>query len=141
MCNSLSIPSRCLPQGIPDLSDRMDRQRIGVGGHSFGAVTTQLIAGTTPRLPGAGSSVADARVKAFVALHRMAQDHSFLKTPLRKSRSPSCSFPETMIRDATESRLYGDGTLSTMLAKVKNIWSGSRRAFTTSAASREPHPH
>ncbi|MGJ8637103.1 MAG: alpha/beta hydrolase family protein [Phycisphaerales bacterium] len=37
---------------IPDLAGRIDPNRIGVGGHSYGAFTAQLIAGTDPIGPG-----------------------------------------------------------------------------------------
>lgn len=33
---------------VPSIQGRIDRDRIGVGGHSFGAFTAQLIAGTDP---------------------------------------------------------------------------------------------
>ncbi|MCA9011298.1 MAG: hypothetical protein KDB01_16215 [Planctomycetaceae bacterium] len=39
-----------------------------------------------------------------------------------------------------ESRRYGDGTLSTTLVRVKNIWSGYEARITTSAASRDASP-
>lgn len=37
---------------IPDIAGRIDPNRIGVGGHSYGAFTAQLIAGTDPIGPG-----------------------------------------------------------------------------------------
>ena len=54
---------------VPGLAKRMDRQRLGVGGHSFGAQTTQLVAGTSVRQPGGRRhSFADPRPVAFVAI-------------------------------------------------------------------------
>lgn len=44
---------------------RVRRDAIGLGGHSFGAVTVQALAGQRYAVPGA---LADARLKAFVAL-------------------------------------------------------------------------
>ncbi len=38
-----------LAKKIPQLKNKLDRTRIGVGGHSFGAQTTQLVGGTTTR--------------------------------------------------------------------------------------------
>jgi predicted dienelactone hydrolase len=47
----------------------MDKQTIGVGGHSFGAHTAQLVAGTTTMsLSGVRSSHTDQRPKAFVLI-------------------------------------------------------------------------
>ena len=36
-----------IAKASPELAKRMNRKVIGVGGHSFGAFTTQLVAGTT----------------------------------------------------------------------------------------------
>jgi dienelactone hydrolase len=54
----------------PQLSGKLDLRHIGVGGHSFGAYTAGLIAGTTILLPGktAPQSFADKRVSAVVML-------------------------------------------------------------------------
>jgi dienelactone hydrolase len=54
---------------IPALKGRVDRQLIGIGGHSFGAHTTMLLAGMQPRrLLGQGSrdSFHEKRAHAFV---------------------------------------------------------------------------
>lgn len=54
---------------IQGLEGRMDRKTIGVGGHSFGAHTSQLVAGTTTKsFAGVRSSHADERPKAFVLI-------------------------------------------------------------------------
>lgn len=47
----------------PTLGARADLSRVGVGGHSFGAHTTSLLAGAKPRV---GPSLADARPRAFL---------------------------------------------------------------------------
>ena len=54
----------------PQLRGKLDLHHIGVGGHSFGAYTAGLIAGTTISLPGkdAPQSFADKRVSAVVML-------------------------------------------------------------------------
>jgi dienelactone hydrolase len=54
----------------PQLSGKLDLRHIGVGGHSFGAYTAGLIAGTTIMLPGTivPKSFADKRVSAVVML-------------------------------------------------------------------------
>ena len=52
---------------FPELRDKMDHARIGVGGHSYGAFTSMMIGGmrtfSTPPV-----SAADPRVKAIVAM-------------------------------------------------------------------------
>lgn len=58
-----------LPQIEPQLPVKLDRERIGVSGHSFGAWTTLAVAGQRVRLPGAqDGSWSDPRPKAFAAL-------------------------------------------------------------------------
>lgn len=61
---------------VPDLSGRMDKKRIGVGGHSLGAYTAQLLGGATvslpsvsaPAAPAAPASFRDERVRAVLQL-------------------------------------------------------------------------
>ena len=55
---------------VPQLSGQLDRRHIGVGGHSFGAYTSELIGGTTILLPGNDKpqSFADERVSAILLL-------------------------------------------------------------------------
>lgn len=59
-----------LPQQVPQLQGKIDRQRIGVGGHSYGAYTAQLIGGVTIDIPGKAKnqSFADLRVKSILLL-------------------------------------------------------------------------
>jgi len=59
-----SIPA--IEQKYPELQGKIDATRIGVGGHSLGALTAMLIAGTRT-FPGP-RSYADPRVKAVVAM-------------------------------------------------------------------------
>ncbi|MBI5091498.1 MAG: dienelactone hydrolase [Candidatus Hydrogenedentes bacterium] len=51
--------------GVPALTGRMDLTRVGMSGHSFGAVTTQAVSGQVA-LRGA-VSVTDPRIKAAIA--------------------------------------------------------------------------
>jgi predicted dienelactone hydrolase len=54
---------------IPALAGKLDRKTVGVGGHSFGAHTAQLVAGaTTADFDGRMKSHADARPVAFLLL-------------------------------------------------------------------------
>lgn len=47
------------------LSGRLDLNRVGMSGHSFGAVTTQAVSGE--RFPAASHSLTDKRIKAAIA--------------------------------------------------------------------------
>ena len=55
---------------VPALKDKLDAARLGVGGHSYGAFTAQLLAGATVDIPkGAkAKSFADPIPKAFLLL-------------------------------------------------------------------------
>jgi len=55
-----------LEQKYPELQGKIDRAKIGVAGHSLGALTAMLLAGTKT-FPG-GTSYADPRVKAVIAM-------------------------------------------------------------------------
>lgn len=59
-----------LARQAPSLQGKLDGQRIGVGGHSFGSYTTQLVGGATIDIPNGpkGKSFADKRVKALLLL-------------------------------------------------------------------------
>jgi len=61
---------------VPDVAGKIDRERIGVGGHSFGAFTTQLIAGVRTTEPGAEASEshADGRVDAALMISPQGRD-------------------------------------------------------------------
>ncbi len=55
-----------LEQRYPELAGKIDRTKIGVSGHSYGAFTAMLVAGVRT-FPG-GTSYADPRVKAVVLM-------------------------------------------------------------------------
>lgn len=58
-----------LPEVIPRLRGRVDAQRIGVGGHSFGAYTAMLIGGVTADLGGEKArSFRDERVTCILPI-------------------------------------------------------------------------
>ena len=54
----------------PDIKGKPDAKRLGVGGHSYGAYTSQLIAGATVDIPGGekAKSFADPRPRAILLL-------------------------------------------------------------------------
>jgi predicted dienelactone hydrolase len=54
---------------IPALAGRLDRERIAVAGHSFGAYTTMMVAGAKIDLPGKPDTVvSDPRPRCFLTL-------------------------------------------------------------------------
>jgi predicted dienelactone hydrolase len=59
-----------LEELAPQLKGKLDRRHIGVGGHSFGAYTAELIGGTSILLPGKNEpqTFADKRVAAILLL-------------------------------------------------------------------------
>ncbi len=61
----------------PRLNGKLDHRHIGVGGHSFGAYTTELIGGTTIMLLGRDGpqSFADDRVAAILLLSPEGEGH------------------------------------------------------------------
>ncbi|MDQ3623097.1 MAG: hypothetical protein M3463_11485 [Verrucomicrobiota bacterium] len=67
-----------LERKVPALSGHLDRERIGVGGHSFGAYTAQLIGGATVKLGGQDHNLADARAKAILQLSGQGKDQQGL---------------------------------------------------------------
>jgi predicted dienelactone hydrolase len=59
----------------PELKGKIDRAKIGVGGHSYGAFTAMLLGGART-YPG-GTSYADPRVKAIVAMSPQGPSDTF----------------------------------------------------------------
>lgn len=59
-----------LEKRLPQLNGKIDRTRIGVGGHSYGAFTTQMIGGVTLDIPGQpkAQSFSDPRPRALMLL-------------------------------------------------------------------------
>jgi len=59
-----------LEKRLPQLKEKLDQKRIGVGGHSYGAFTTQMIGGVTLDIPGQpkAQSFGDARPRALLLL-------------------------------------------------------------------------
>lgn len=57
-----------LEQTYPELAGRIDRERVVVGGHSYGAFTALLLGGMTPFLQGTPLRMSDPRVKAVMAM-------------------------------------------------------------------------
>lgn len=63
-----------------DLAGKLDRKRVGVGGHSFGANTAQLVGGATAYLATGEKSFADSRAKAIILLSGQGPGEMLRKT-------------------------------------------------------------
>ena len=64
-----------IEESYPELKGKVDREKIGVGGHSYGAFTAMLIGGART-FPG-GVSYKDPRVKATVAMSPQGPSETF----------------------------------------------------------------
>jgi predicted dienelactone hydrolase len=59
---------------VPGLADRIDTSRIGMGGHSYGAHTSSLLAGARPRT---GQSFKEKRAAAILLISPQGEDNGF----------------------------------------------------------------
>lgn len=74
---------------LPDFKGSVDTGRIGVGGHSFGALTAQLLAGATvPKENGDRHRFEDRRIKAFIAISPFGYSNFFDKDSFKRLRAP-----------------------------------------------------
>lgn len=62
-----------IEEAYPELKGKIDRAKIAVGGHSYGAFTAMLIGGARAR----GTSYADPRVKAIIAMSPQGVSDTF----------------------------------------------------------------
>lgn len=111
-----------IAEQLPDEAPLLDRERIGVGGHSFGAHTAQLIAGLAHKHPRSGEHVSfrDKRPRAFVWISPQGNDDSTDAASWRDctrptlvvtgthDRSPRSGAPYTWRIEAFESLPPGD---------------------------------
>ena len=69
-----------LKQHVPQLKDKMDQKRIGVGGHSYGAFTAQMIGGALVDLPNGpkAQSFRDERPRALMLLSGQGKNQNGL---------------------------------------------------------------
>jgi predicted dienelactone hydrolase len=101
------------------LQDRLDLDRVGMSGHSFGAVTTQAVSGQ--RAPGAGRPFTDPRIRAAVILSPSAP----------RRGDPSDAFggvdlPWMLMTGTKDVALIGDADVASRLAVFPALPEGDK---------------
>jgi len=84
---------------VPGLKGKIDRTRIGVGGHSFGAHTSMLIGGVEPRTLQGRESLRDKRVLAVAVISGQGRGPQFDATSFEKLAVPMICISGTEDRD------------------------------------------
>jgi predicted dienelactone hydrolase len=78
-----------LAKELPDLKDKLDTDRIGVSGHSYGASVAMLIGGVTVQANGTLRSYADARVTCVLPFSAAGTgEYGLTKESWKKSEVP-----------------------------------------------------
>lgn len=78
-----------LVKEVPDLKGRLDKDRIGVSGHSYGACVSMLIGGVTVEANGKTQSYADARVKCVLPFSAAGTgEYGLTKESWKKAETP-----------------------------------------------------
>lgn len=91
------------------LHSRLDLQRVGMSGHSFGAQTTQAVSGQS--LPLGGQRLTDARIKAAIAFSPNAPQRADPKTAFG-----SVKIPWLMMTGTNDTSPIGNATVESRLA-------------------------
>lgn len=102
------------------LANRLDMNKIGMSGHSFGAVTTQAVSGQT--FPLGGMSLTDKRIKAAI---------TFSPSSPRKGIEPKQAFgsvkiPWMLMTGTKDVAPIGDQTVESRLAVFPALPSGGK---------------
>ena len=87
-----------LQKRLPQLKGKVDEKRLGVGGHSYGAFTTQMISGVTLDIPNQpkAQSFADNRPRAFLLLSPQGKSQNGLtESSWKKVMRPMMSMSGT----------------------------------------------
>ena len=74
---------------VPNLKGALDRERIGVGGHSFGAHTSQLIGGVTTRGLAGPESHRDRRVRAVLLISPQGRGQLLVADSWKDFKTPA----------------------------------------------------
>jgi predicted dienelactone hydrolase len=102
------------------LKGRMDLERVGMSGHSFGAVTTQAVSGQT--FPRGGPSLTDKRIKAAIA---------FSPSGPRDAGEPGAAFgkvaiPWMLMTGTKDVALIGTTDVKSRLSVFPNLPAGGK---------------
>ncbi len=73
---------------LPDLKGKLNKEVIGMAGHSFGAWTTQMVAGMTLGRGGMTINLGDKRPKAFIAFSPSGLGGGITEASFQTMRSP-----------------------------------------------------
>ncbi|MCA0359534.1 MAG: hypothetical protein LCH41_00615 [Armatimonadetes bacterium] len=79
---------KTIEKQLPKVAGKLDRQVIGVGGHSYGAWTTQMVAGMELGRGGMKLALGDSRPKAFISLAPHGLTEGVTPESLAKMRGP-----------------------------------------------------
>lgn len=99
------------------LMGRLDLTRIGMSGHSFGALTTQAISGQTY----GGKSVADPRIKAAIAFSPSSPRRGNAKEAFGKVQ-----IPWLLMTGTHDTAVIGDADLASRLAVFPALPAGGK---------------
>ncbi len=75
-----------IEKAVPELKGKIDSKVVGMGGHSFGAWTTQVVAGMKHGLR--GTTMSDPRLQAFLAISPHGVQGGITKEGLAAMRGP-----------------------------------------------------
>src|SRR3954454_12746369 len=94
-----------LEERYPELKGKLDRNRIAVGGHSYGAFVAMLLAGVEPVRDGKPVQLRDPRVKAIVAMspQGISTTRGLTAESFRNVKIPAMFMTGDNDRGATES--------------------------------------
>ena len=102
-----------------ELYSRLDLQRVGMSGHSFGAQTTQAVSGQS--LPLGGQRLTDARIKATIAFSPNAPQRADPKTAFG-----SVKIPWLLMTGTNDTSPVGNATVESRLAVFPALPSGDK---------------
>ena len=96
-----------LEKRLPQLKGKIDQKRIGAGGHSYGAFTTQMIGGVTLDIPNQpkGQSFSDKRPAALLLLSPQGKSQNGLS----ESSWKSMTRPMMTMTGSNDNGLMGQG--------------------------------
>lgn len=111
-----------IEQQIPALKDRLDRTRIGVAGHSFGAYTAIALDGAVIYMPGGTPrNFTDSRIKAFIAMSPQGLGHmGFAENSWDGITRP------TLTMSGTKDKELGGGAASERLEAFQHMPAGDK---------------